>query len=387
MTCWFLCDYVLDIEDVSDGVYYLHTKVVTSETTKYLVSDDTYTINNPSMEISISVELETVYETFGESYHVEIDVPHQNVGTINTLYWQVSETTEYDTSNWVEADTCWLLCDFVIDIENVPNGDYYLHTKVVTSEVTEYFISTGTYSIEMPEVLNVTLTPNSGQLGAASYHIDALITYANVGTIEVLYWQTSNSSEYDTNNWVEADSSGDSSEYEFDVIDLPTGGYYIHTKVVTSEKTEYFVSEHMYYIDGPDLVYALILNVANYLMDSGFGDLLRNENYYLCNLEYSEIIVENLLEIYSGLVMIREIDVDTIPEEFLELHTKLLEALDLIEDGIDIYQLGYYYCDSVYYDDAHALWEEAILYIEENVDLGEYDLWWIPIYQVTKMMD
>ena len=70
VTCWFLCDYVLDIEDVSDGVYYLHTKVVTSETTKYLVSDDTYTINNPSMEISISVELETVYETFGESYTV-----------------------------------------------------------------------------------------------------------------------------------------------------------------------------------------------------------------------------------------------------------------------------------------------------------------------------
>jgi len=100
---------------------------------------------------NVEIVLDPASGTGDVSYHIEIDLESVEMGSIEELYWQISITNEYDEDKWIEADTCWFLYDYVIDIENVDDGEYYVIFKVVTSKLTEYIVSNETYLVMQDE--------------------------------------------------------------------------------------------------------------------------------------------------------------------------------------------------------------------------------------------
>ncbi len=160
-SCFLLCDYVLDIESEVDGEYYIHFKVVTDTETSYIVSDNTYTIENKAA--TLEIELDPATGEGAENYHIEIDFTSENVGTIESVYWQVLSTTTYNDNEWIEASSCFFLCDYVIDLANLNEGEYYVHFKVVTTETTKYFMTESPYVI-LHDDYTVTFESNGGRV-------------------------------------------------------------------------------------------------------------------------------------------------------------------------------------------------------------------------------
>ena len=187
-----------------------------------------------------------------ESYHIEIDVEYSDIGTIEALYWQISESDEYDDNEWEEASTCLFLCDYVIDIENVEDGDYYIHFKAETLDTTGYIISDNSFTVKNPEQsLDISLDPLNGT-GESNYHIEIDMLYENIGYIDTVYWQVSNTTDYDENNWKQANTCLFLCDYVIDLEDLDSGDYYIHFKIVTNKTTLYRISQDTYSVTQDD---------------------------------------------------------------------------------------------------------------------------------------
>lgn len=234
--CFFLCDYKFNIENVNEGEYHLHVMVVSNKATETFTAPGTFTVKfNPLITVDFKEERGSGKST----YTVEFDVEAQDVGEIENVYYQLSISTDYDLSNWVEAPTCTLMCDYKVVIENMSEGAYYVHVKVITSDKIEHFVTDGVFSVEYNPIIEVDFSQNNG-IGETSYEVELDLTTQDVGNLENVYYQITESETYDPTKWESASTCTFSCDYKLTIEDVEEGYYYIHVKVITSEAIEYF---------------------------------------------------------------------------------------------------------------------------------------------------